>query len=169
MLDGTRRVAALAIAIILLGGGGAKAQQAAKAEMKNRTGKAVGEVTVTETPNGVLLHAKFDGLPPGVHGFHVHAVGRCDPPFTSAGGHFNPNDSKHGIRVESGPHAGDMPNLHVPDTGRLEIEVLNFRLRFASLFDRDGAAIMVHAGADDYESQPSGAAGNRIACGVIKK
>ncbi len=143
---------------------------AASAAMKDPDGNAVGTVELKEVPSGVLLHAKFDGLMPGTHAFHVHAVGKCEPPFKSAGGHYNPDDAKHGLLAEAGPHAGDMPNIHVPESGMLEIEVLNTRLALDdALFDSDGAAIVLHEGPDDYQTDPAGAAGSRIACGVIQQ
>ncbi|MDD9992775.1 MAG: superoxide dismutase family protein [Rhodospirillales bacterium] len=146
----------------------ASAAEQASAAMMNANGESVGAVTLRETPQGTLLHAKLENLPAGAHAFHVHAVGVCEPPFKSAGGHFNPEGKKHGIDSAEGMHAGDMPNIHVPDSGALEIEVLNAQLRLdASLFDEDGAAIVIHDGPDDYVSDPAGAAGPRIACGVI--
>ena len=148
----------------------AGAADRARAAMANAQGESVGEVTLVQTPNGTLLHARLTGLPAGAHAFHVHTVGKCEPPFKSAGGHFNPGGHKHGLFAEGGMHAGDMPNIHVPDSGALEIEVLNAQLMLdASLFDDDGAAIVIHAGPDDYRTDPAGAAGPRIACGVIEK
>ena len=148
----------------------AGAAEQARAAMANAKGESVGEVILSQTPHGTLLHAKLTGLPAGAHAFHVHAVGKCEAPFKSAGGHFNPDGAKHGIHAEDGMHVGDMPNIHVPESGGLEIEVLNARLMLdASLFDADGAAVVIHAGPDDYKSDPAGAAGPRIACGVIAK
>ena len=148
----------------------AGAADRARAAMANANGESVGEVELSQTPHGTLLHAKLTGLPPGAHAFHVHTVGKCEPPFKSAGGHFNPDGVKHGILAEDGVHAGDMPNIHVPESGALEIEVLNTLLTLdASLFDDDGAAIVIHDGPDDYRTDPAGAAGPRIACGVIEK
>ncbi len=148
----------------------AGAADRARAAMANANGESVGEVELSQTPHGTLLHAKLTGLPPGAHAFHVHTVGKCEPPFKSAGGHFNPDGVKHGILAEDGVHAGDMPNIHVPESGALEIEVLNTLLTLdASLFDDDGAAIVIHDGPDDYKTDPAGAAGPRIACGVIEK
>ena len=146
----------------------ASAAEQASAEMMNANGESVGSVTLRATPHGTLLHAKLENLPAGAHAFHVHAVGVCEPPFKSAGGHFNPTGAKHGIESAEGVHAGDMPNIHVPESGALEIEVLNTQLRLdAALFDEDGAAIVIHDGPDDYVTDPAGAAGPRIACGVI--
>lgn len=146
----------------------ASAAEQARAAMMNANGESVGAVTLTATPHGTLLHATFENLPAGPHAFHVHAVGTCEPPFKSAGGHFNPTGTKHGITSAEGMHVGDMPNIHVPDSGALEIEVLNTQLRLdGALFDEDGAALVIHDGPDDYVSDPAGAAGPRIACGVI--
>jgi Cu-Zn family superoxide dismutase len=148
----------------------ADAADQARAAMANADGGSVGEVTLVQTPNGTLLHATLTGLPPGAHAFHVHTVGKCEPPFKSAGGHFNPGGQKHGLFAKGGMHVGDMPNIHVPESGALEIEVLNARLMLdATLFDDDGAAIVIHAGPDDYRTDPAGAAGPRIACGVIEQ
>ena len=134
-----------------------------------------GTVTFQQTPNGVLLTADLTGVPAGAHGFHVHETGLCEPgdEFQSAGGHFTGVSDTHGVLVEGGPHSGDMPNIHVPESGDLMIEVLNTRISLMEdgegyLMDDDGSAIMIHSGADDYESQPSGDAGSRVACGVIE-
>jgi Cu-Zn family superoxide dismutase len=145
----------------------------ARADLINPGGKSVGSVELLETPNGVLLTAKLKNLPAGTHAFHVHAVGKCEPPFKSAGGHYNPDDNDHGILSEDGLHAGDMPNVHVPSSGALTIEILNDEITLEkdedeTVFDADGSAIVMHMKGDDYKSQPSGAAGSRIACGVIK-
>lgn len=149
------------------------AAQAATAALKNADGKEVGSANLTQTPHGVLINVSVKGLPPGEHAFHVHAVGKCEPPFTSAGGHFNPGGKKHGIMVAEGSHAGDMPNLHVPQNGDLTVEVLNAAITLEkgkpnSVYDADGSAIVIHAGGDDYKSDPAGDAGGRIACGVIQ-
>ena len=148
----------------------ALAQTTATATIKDTAGNTVGAAILRETPNGTLVAVRFRALPPGTHAFHIHAVGKCDPPFKSAGGHYNPGGVKHGILTEGGPHAGDMPNIHIAKNGKLDIEILNTRLRLDNrLFDADGAALVLHAKGDDYRSQPSGAAGARIACGVIVK
>ena len=158
-----------AMVAILLTTGTAQAQSAS-ASLMDPDGKSVGQVGLTQTPNGVLLSASLWSLPPGTHAFHVHAVGKCEAPFKSAGGHFNPQGKKHGITSAGGMHVGDMPNVHVDANGTLTIEILNKKLALDdALFDADGAAIVMHAGADDYASDPAGAAGPRIACGIIER
>jgi Cu-Zn family superoxide dismutase len=149
------------------------AAQSAKATLKNAEGKEVGSAALTQTPAGVLIRLTVKGLPAGERAFHVHAVGKCEPPFTSAGGHFNPGGKKHGVMAAEGHHAGDMPNLHVPAGGELVVEVLNPAVTLEkgkanSLFGPEGTALVIHAGKDDYKSDPAGNAGDRIACGVIQ-
>ena len=144
----------------------------AKASLKDATGKDVGAVQLVQTPHGVLLRMSLKGVAPGEHAFHVHAVGKCEAPFTSAGGHFNPASKKHGMEAAEGSHAGDMPNLYIPANGELKIDVANHMISLIkgqpnSVFDADGSAIIIHAGADDYKTDPTGNAGDRIVCGVI--
>jgi Cu-Zn family superoxide dismutase len=146
--------------------------QTAKASLKNASGADVGTAEFTQPPAGVLVKLSLKGLPPGERAFHIHGVGRCEPPFTTAGPHFNPGSKKHGILVGEGPHAGDMPNIHVAANGELVVEVLNSAVTLDkgkpnSLFQTGGTAIVIHAGKDDYKSDPAGNAGDRIACGVI--
>jgi Cu-Zn family superoxide dismutase len=143
----------------------------ATAVLKDANGKEVGKVTIIAVPTGVLLDADLTAVPPGDHAFHIHAIGKCEPPdFKSAGGHFNPEEDKHGLMNEAGPHAGDLPNIHVPENGKLHIEVLNQRVSLSDgLLDDDGSAIVIHQGPDDYKTDPAGNAGPRIACGVITR
>jgi Cu-Zn family superoxide dismutase len=149
------------------------AAQTAKASLKDANGKDVGQVQLVQTPHGVLLKMSVKDLPAGEHAVHIHAVGKCEPPaFASAGGHFNPGGKKHGMEAAEGQHAGDMPNLHIPAGGELAIEVANPAITLVkgqpnSVFDADGSAIVIHAGADDYKTDPAGNSGDRIACGVI--
>ncbi|MFA6267588.1 MAG: superoxide dismutase family protein [Pseudolabrys sp.] len=147
--------------------------QTASAPLKDPQGKEIGSANLTQTPRGVLINLSVKGLPPGEHAFHVHAVGKCEAPFTSAGGHFNPDHKKHGLMAAEGAHAGDMPNLHIPQSGDLTVEVLNAGITLEkdkpnSVYDADGSALIIHAGTDDYKTDPTGEAGGRIACGVIQ-
>ena len=105
---------------------------------------------------------------------YIHAVGKCEPPsFDSAGPHFNPGNTHHGIMTGPG-HAGDMPNLHIPPSGSLEVELIDTAITLDSakpnsVFHPDGTTMVIHSGKDDYVTDPAGNAGNRIACGVINQ
>ncbi len=159
------------LTVALVAGSSAHAAEKAAAVLRDGSGKEVGTAALANTPNGVLIKLDLKGLPPGDHAFHVHAVGKCEAPdFKSAGPHFNPDSTKHGLMSGDGPHAGDMPNLHVPEDGALVIEVLDPLVSLdgeRSLLDGDGSALVVHATADDYKTDPAGNAGDRIACGVV--
>ncbi|MBV8849126.1 MAG: superoxide dismutase family protein [Methylobacteriaceae bacterium] len=147
------------------------AAQSAKATLKNAEGKEVGTAQLTQAPSGgVLITLAVNGLPAGDHAFHVHAVGKCEPPFTSAGGHFNPGNKKHGMMSAEGQHAGDMPNLHIPSDGKLSVDVVNsaITLEKGKSNDANDLALIIHAGKDDYKTDPTGDAGGRIACGIIE-
>ena len=142
------------------------------ATLSGAKGEAVGEAVLTETPHGVLVTATLHDLPPGEHGFHIHEHGQCVAPFTTAGGHFNPGHAHHGFEAGTGPHAGDLPNVIVPDSGSAKVEFMAFgvtleRNKPTSLLDGDGSALVVHAGPDDYQTDPAGNSGDRVACGVI--
>lgn len=149
------------------------AAQSAKATLKDKDSNELGSATLTQTPAGVLIKLSVKGIPAGEHAFHLHGTGKCEPPFASAGGHFNPDKKKHGLMAPDGQHAGDMPNLHIPTTGELVVEVLNAAVTLVkdkpnSLFGPEGAALIIHAGKDDYKTDPTGEAGGRIACGLVE-
>jgi superoxide dismutase, Cu-Zn family len=151
------------------------AQEPLKISVINAEGKEIGQASITDGPNGVIIGLKLNEKPAGIstgsHGFHIHAVGKCEPPFKSAGDHFAPQKHRHGFLSEAGGHAGDLPNIHVPQNGDLMVEffVPDVRLKQGknALLDRDGSALVIHAEKDDYRSDPSGNAGDRIACGII--
>jgi len=150
-----------------------KAPKSARAELKDAQGQTVGTATLKQTSGGVSISLKVSKLPAGTHAFHIHAVGKCDPPaFTSAGGHFNPENKKHGLKNPDGPHAGDMPNITVDAKGAAKATVLNSRVTLGeganSLFHEGGTALIIHEKADDEMTDPVGNAGARIACGVIE-
>ena len=147
--------------------------QNAKATLKNAEGRDVGSAALIQTPAGVLIKLSLKGVPAGEHAFHIHGVGKCEPPFISAGGHFNPEKKKHGVMAPDGAHAGDMPNLHIPANGELVVEVLNAAVsldkgKANSLFGPEGTSLIIHAGQDEYKTDPTGEAGGRISCGLIE-
>ena len=117
-----------------------------------------------------MLHVQAQGLPPGTHGIHIHAVGRCEAPdFQSAGPHWNPTSRQHGRDNPQGAHHGDLPNITIGADGRGMLHADVAGASWAELLDADGAAVVIHATADDYRTDPSGNSGGRIACGVIQR
>jgi Cu-Zn family superoxide dismutase len=135
-------------------------------------GQTIGQVRAWQTAGGVTFRIDATGLPHGVHGIHVHSTGRCDAPsFESAGVHWNPATRKHGFNNMAGPHAGDLRNVEVAANGTLGATVTlpNASLaKSGALLDEDGAALVLHAAADDYLTDPSGNSGERIACAVLE-
>lgn len=146
----------------------------ARAEVFNTKNELIGEVAFKETDNGVELSAVLNGLPPGMHGIHLHDVGKCEvPTFESAGAHVNALHKQHGIENPHGPHAGDLPNIEVAEEGSVQMHFVTDAVSLAtgkinSLRDANGSAIVIHEHADDYKTDPSGNSGARIACGVIR-
>ena len=144
------------------------------AAMHLADGTDAGTISFAQTEHGVVMSVKVHGLSAGKHGLHIHTAGACTPDFTAAGGHFNPAGTEHGFHATSGYHAGDLPNLEVAADGTAEAEFFVPALSIAGpagehlpfvLADADGAAIMIHAAADDYKIMAS--SGGRLACGVI--
>ncbi|MCO5732132.1 superoxide dismutase family protein [Rhizobium sp. SSA_523] len=155
--------------------GAAHAQDAATGSAKfvDAEGKSNGTAQIMAMPSGgVLIKLDVSGLPESQWvAFHVHETGSCDPAtkHESAGGHFNPGSKEHGYQSANGPHAGDMPNQYVGADGSLKAEVFNSMVTLGEGENGiKGRALMVHAKGDDYKSQPSGNAGNRLACAVIE-
>jgi Cu-Zn family superoxide dismutase len=146
----------------------------ARASFVNREGREIGEATLRQTPNGVLIRLGITELPSGPHAVHIHKTGKCEHQggFQSAGGHYAPQGKKHGFEVDGGPHAGDLPVQWASTEGMMRADILAPDVTLAQgqagLLDADGSAIIVHAGIDDYQSQPSGNAGQEIACAVVR-
>lgn len=145
-----------------------------EATLRNGAGDPIGRAVLTQGPTGLLIRIEATGLTPGWHGVHIHTTGRCDAPFTSAGGHINhPTAVPHGLLNPDGPDDGDLPDIFADTEGRVNAEVFTSRARIAAtgpgqwLWDADGAALVIHAGVDDHRTQPIGGAGARVACGVM--
>ncbi len=150
----------------------------ATAEIIDADGNVIGDANFTtgvDDSSFVTVQiglSEGSGLAPGEHGVHVHEVGECSAPdFESAGGHYNPTGAQHGLLNPEGPHAGDLPNLMVSQNGTVDYVVTTALVTASdgerTLFDGDGSALMIHAGADDYVTDSSGDSGSRVACGVI--
>lgn len=142
-----------------------------QAMLNYANGAPAGTVQLFESGNRLRVTAAVVGAPEGVHGFHLHQTGTCDrPDFKSAGGHLNPEGKSHGTLDPNGAHLGDLPNLIVAADGTGTIDAMVSSDRddaVRAIFDADGTAVVLHAGADDYKTDPSGDAGSRIACGVL--
>jgi Cu-Zn family superoxide dismutase len=150
------------------------AQDSAHANLMDASGKTAGTATLTQTKGGVQIQASLMGLPPGTHAIHIHNVGKCEAPgFTTAGGHFNPDNKKHGMDNPDGMHAGDLPNFTAAADGTATVNITAEHVTLGpgdhSLFHDGGTALVIHGMADDYKTDPAGNAGPRIACGVIEK
>lgn len=154
------------------GGAAPSAPVRAGAVLYGPDGAVRGTVEAAQMPDGIRFIIRGEGLPPGMHGVHVHGVGKCTPPdFASAGGHWNPLGRQHGRDNPNGMHMGDLPNLNIGADGKGVLEIVMPGERIADgpnpMLDADGAAIVVHAAADDMKTDPSGNSGSRIACGVF--
>lgn len=177
-------IAPLALTLAaLLGGcaagaaGGSAPALTSIATLRDTAGRAVGTVRLTERDEVVTVEAAVSGVAPGAHGIHFHAVGRCAPangdPFGAAGGHYNPEQTEHGLENPRGAHAGDLPNIQVGADGSGRLETTTARLTLGtgptSVYDADGTAVVLHAGTDDQRTNPAGDSGRRVACGVVQR
>ena len=168
------RIFSIAALAVLLGAGTASAQMK-HVDLKDAKGNSVGTAMISPAKGGggVSIDLDVKGLPPGEHALHFHAVPKCEAPFTSAGGHFNPANKKHGLQNPEGPHAGDMNNFTVDAKGTAKTTIVNTKVTMGSepnsIYANGGTALMIHAAADDMKTDPAGNAGERIACGAITK
>ena len=165
-----RTLAALSM-IVLAGTIGVSAQMK-HVDLKDAKGNSVGMAMISPASGGgVSVELTLKGLPPGDHGVHLHSVAKCEPPFTSAGEHFNPTKKKHGLSNPEGPHAGDMANITVAANGTVTTTLTNKNVTMSagvnSLYAGGGTALVIHERADDMKTDPSGNACNPIACGAI--
>lgn len=151
-----------------------RAEDSATAELLDNNGKSLGRLTLTQEPSGVRIAGNLTDLPAGPHAMHIHAVGECHAPgFESAGAHFNPYRRKHGAQNKDGPHAGDLPNFTANADGSAAIDCVAALVTLGkgknSLFPAAGTCLVIHEQPDDEVTDPSGNAGKRLACGVIRK
>lgn len=138
-------------------------------------GRHAGGARLEEVAEGVRVSLRITGLSEGEHGLHFHEAGRCDPSgFESAGAHFSPHERQHGFLNPQGPHAGDLPNIRAGADGVADTSFVATTVRLSAsaaegLLRSGGTALVVHAGPDDYRTDPSGNSGDRIACGVVRR
>ncbi len=131
-------------------------------------GDATGHLTFTKEDDGVRVQGEFEGLEEGKHGFHIHQYGDCRADDgTSAGGHYNPADNPHAGPDAESRHVGDMGNLEADADGNATIDYVDSTIELNGADSIMGRGIVIHAGEDDLESQPTGDAGGRMGCGVI--
>lgn len=166
-----------ALAVLALSGcttlGELPTERIARVDLRHANGTPAGTAVLAAARDKVTLSVAGIGLAEGLHGLHLHAVGACDgPAFTTAGPHLNPASHQHGTLNPAGSHLGDLPNLKVgrQGAGARSVEIGGTRAAIeAAIFDADGTALVIHAAADDYATDPSGNSGTRIACGIVKR
>lgn len=148
-----------------------EAAMSATATVRDSAGAVLGTLTLSQEGGGVRLVGRLDGLTAGEHGMHIHTIGQCTPTFDAAGSHWNPTGRQHGTRNPEGPHLGDLGNVVADATQSAQVDATTPGGRLDGpdgVLDADGAAVVVHALADDDLTDPSGASGSRVACGVIE-
>ena len=151
------------------GGEPAKAARAAADLAPTQGSTVAGRVVFSADKGGVRVVADITGLTPGVHGFHIHDKGDCSAPdATSAGGHFNPGAKPHGAPGAGEHHSGDLGNITADADGKAHLDAVFSFLMLAGSDSIVGRGLIVHAAPDDLKTQPTGNAGGRVACGVIK-
>ena len=141
----------------------------ASAAMRGPTGADLGSLTLTEQAGAIAISGTLRGIAPGEHGIHLHMVGRCEPPFESAGEHWNPASRKHGLDNTEGPHNGDLPNITASNDSTVTVQLSTPPATLGDLMDADGAALVIHAMRDDQRTDPAGGSGDRIACGAVTR
>ncbi len=141
-----------------------------RARLVGEAGNRIGDVIIFQGIDSVVIELSARDLSPGDHGMHLHSVGDCSDTasFQLASGHIAGVDGPHGALHPGGSHDGDLPNLHVNSDGTARVDILTQRVTVADLADRDGAALIIHALPDDYQTQPGGETGKRIACAAFK-
>jgi len=140
--------------------------QDATARLMGPDGAEHGTVEFHSAPEGIVVRVVAVNLDEGAHGFHLHEMGACSPDFEAAGGHFAPDGNEHGFLNEAGPHAGDLPMIHVDSDGNAMADFYTRLTSLEELMDDDGAAVIVHSEPDTYMDPSS--TGDRVACGVIE-
>jgi Cu-Zn family superoxide dismutase len=154
----------------------AQGEGMATAELEDANGNPVGSATFTEGAVGVTINVNLQpgqqAVEPGEHGIHLHRVGAITPDFEAAGEHFNPTDAQHGFNNPEGPHGGDLENIIVNEDGSASYQTAAALVTLSgtqnSLLDSDGSALVIHQSADDYQTDPSGESGDRVAAGIIR-
>lgn len=162
-------LAAIAVGLSV-GAGTAQEPTVALARMIDRDGTAAGKVEISAATGGVLIDVLLTGLAPGEHAIHLHETGACSGDFSAAGDHFDPHGNGHGFLSETGPHAGDLPNVFADTDGGVSAHFFNDRVTLstseAKLLDTDGTAVIVHALPDLYAADSG--SGERVLCGVLE-